>query len=114
MLAWIAEHHASAGMIGALRTVDRLHIALLVERIDTEPVDEAGRLAGFSREGRGGSRLHALGVGYRQGQRDRPGVRLAAADDHFFVEDAIPLLAGHRTDERAERAVGDAIERRLV
>ena len=34
--------------------------------------------------------------------------------DHFFVEHAVPFFAGHRPHERTQRAVGHAIERRLI
>ena len=53
-------------------------------------------------------------AGDRQRQRNRPGIELAVVFDDRFVEHALVGLAVHGTGQRAQRAVGKAIDRRQV
>ena len=71
MLARIVEHHAGAGMVGALRAVDRFEVALLLERVDVDDVEHADGFAGLIDERRLSSRLQ----GFRFGAGSREALR---------------------------------------
>jgi hypothetical protein len=114
--ARVVLDHLPARMVEAIRAVDVLDVLLLVPLEDLELVDDPDQAAVLVADRRRASRreLRRLGVLEWQGEVDRPGVALAAGEDHRFVEHAVPRLGIHGPLERRQRSVGEAIDGREV
>ena len=58
--------------------------------------------------------LRRLVVAHRKRDRDAPRVGLAAREDDPRIEDAVPRRFAHRSGQRGEGSIGDAVDRRQI
>ena len=114
--ALVTEPELRARVVGALGAVDGLDEGGLVPGEAVADGQRAEGLAGLVDEGdlRAGGAGSRLRVGHGQDDRDRPGPVLAAALDAALAKDAVVVRLAHWTRERAQGAVGDAVEGRAV
>ena len=113
--ALVPGPEARARVVGALGQIDALDELGLVPVVAVADLEDAEDLAVVrERELRTGGGVGGLGIGDGQDRRDAPGPLRAVALDVAAGQGRVVVGLAHRTRQRAERAVRDAVQRRAV